>query len=90
MSPSLSAQEETWSLDKFWTCEVQNSSSCQNVLRGRLFFCVCMCGCTLTCVWAVDLRDSTLGKGEVLHQNVQSSVLIIQELAHPPVNTHSL
>lgn len=32
-------------------------------------------------------HDSTLGKGEVLHQDVKTSVLIIEELPDPPV-TH--
>lgn len=30
-------------------------------------------------------HDSTLGKGEVLHQDVETSVLIIEELPDPPV-----
>lgn len=41
--------------------------------------CVCMC--------EVYSHDSTLGKGEVLHQDVKTSVLIIEELPDPPV-TH--
>lgn len=31
-------------------------------------------------------HDSTLGKGEVLHQDVKTSVLIVEELPDPPVN----
>lgn len=31
------------------------------------------------------LHDCTLGKGEVLHQDIQTSVLIIEELPDPPV-----
>lgn len=30
-------------------------------------------------------HDSTLGKGEVLHQDVKTSVLIVEELPDPPV-----
>lgn len=32
-------------------------------------------------------HHSTLGKGEVLHQDIQTSVLVIEELPDPPV-TH--
>lgn len=31
-------------------------------------------------------HDSALGEGEVLHQDVQTSVLIVEELPHPPVD----
>lgn len=34
-------------------------------------------------------HDSTLGKGEVLHQDVQASVLIVEELTHPPGESES-
>ncbi len=39
------------------------------------------------CSCANYSHDSTLGKGEVLHQDVKTSVLIIEELPDPPV-TH--
>ena len=42
------------------------------------------------CVWWSVQRyshDSTLGKGQVLHQDVETSILIIEELPDPPV-TH--
>lgn len=34
-------------------------------------------------------HDSALGKGEVLHQDVKASVLIIEELPHPPGQSES-
>lgn len=34
-------------------------------------------------------HDSALGKGEVLHQDVQASVLIVEELPHPPGESES-
>lgn len=35
-------------------------------------------------MWAYS-HDSTLGKGEVLDQDIKTSVLIIEELPDPPV-----
>lgn len=45
--------------------------------------------CEVDCGWLVvftvcHLHDGTLGEGEVLHQNVQASVLIVEELTNPP------
>lgn len=40
------------------------------------------CVCVYVCKYS---HDSTLGKGEVLHQNVETSVLIIEELPDPPM-----
>lgn len=34
-------------------------------------------------------HDSTLGKGEVLHQDVKASVLIVEELPDPPGQSES-
>lgn len=34
-------------------------------------------------------HDSALGKGEVLHQDVQASVFIVEELPHPPGESES-
>ena len=43
--------------------------------------CVCVCVCGEVCVYS---HDSTLGKGEVLHQDVKTPVLIVEELSDPP------
>lgn len=34
---------------------------------------------------AGGLRDSALGKGQVLQEHIQSTVLLVKELLHPPV-----
>lgn len=43
---------------------------------------MCLCVCVLVPKYS---HDCTLGKGEVLHQDIKTSVLIIEELPDPPV-----
>lgn len=43
--------------------------------------------CVINVFVQENSHDSTLGEGEVLHQDVKTSVLIIEELPDPPV-TH--
>lgn len=38
---------------------------------------------------SVYSHDSALGKGEVLHQDVKASVLIVEELPDPPGQSES-